>query len=432
MRNLPGGGLRSTWIEDDHGGVRIFRGTNVSSDAKWRENRLTSLDGSDFERLHVEFGMSAVRILAFWEAIEPQRGSWNEAYLSGLRRCIEDAASAGLDVILDMHQDLFGCAFHSAGFPRWCAADELARDYHPQVPWFWNYFNPNVRKAFDGFWQSESLQRDFAAAWGKLVQTVDDIKRVRVLEIVNEPFWGSAGRRDFEQRILPSFYERVIDAIRRVDTQKRHIALAPSLHTNIGWRTRLAWPSDPRLLFAPHVYPAAVELGIGDLGSPHRRVKKLANMTKAPTLVTEFGVRRSVLGSSRYIRKTLDAFDKAMLGAMHWEAAKGSRYGLWNDKGVVSSLGRALLRPHPTRIAGTPERWSWNGEVFAFDWTEHTDARGMTVILVPTRLGDIHAPDLDVTISDGTYEVSPPYLRIPRTGERRSLRMTVRDVARAR
>lgn len=40
-----------------------------------------------------------------WPGVEPQRGVYNESYLRIVRNIVEEAATYGIYILADMHQD---------------------------------------------------------------------------------------------------------------------------------------------------------------------------------------------------------------------------------------------------------------------------------------------------------------------------------------
>ena len=78
------------WIRDELGRVRIFRGANVSGRSKLPPF-LPFDDPACFDPL-AEWGWNAVRLLVMWEALEPERGSYDDAYLARVESAAAEAA----------------------------------------------------------------------------------------------------------------------------------------------------------------------------------------------------------------------------------------------------------------------------------------------------------------------------------------------------
>ena len=49
----------------------------------------------------------------------PQRGKYNETYLSVMQGIVQRAAKYGIYILLDMHQDVLSRKFCVEGFPDW-------------------------------------------------------------------------------------------------------------------------------------------------------------------------------------------------------------------------------------------------------------------------------------------------------------------------
>ena len=58
-------------------------------------------------------GMDHMRLVVFWDHLEPAQGEFDEAYLDEIVAAMDRAERHGILVILDMHQDVFGEAFGS-------------------------------------------------------------------------------------------------------------------------------------------------------------------------------------------------------------------------------------------------------------------------------------------------------------------------------
>ena len=106
---------------DAEGRQVLLHGMNVVSKSK-AENYLSWHRADDFAKMRA-WGMNCVRLGIIWDAIEPDPGRYDDAYLDGVSQRIEWAANHGLYVFLDMHQDLFS-ALYSDGAPEWATLHE--------------------------------------------------------------------------------------------------------------------------------------------------------------------------------------------------------------------------------------------------------------------------------------------------------------------
>lgn len=381
-------------VKDETGGVLCVRGVNVAGEAKHRADRLPPYGESDFVRLRDELGASAIRLLVFWEAVEPEPSRYDESYLSAVRERIDAAGRAGLRVVVDMHQDLWGRGFGSAGAPEWAGDPEGYARFRAQRPWMLGYFRPEVMRAFDRLWADEALQEAFAGAWAQLVRAVHDSPAVLAYDVINEPFWGSGDPDRFDRWIAPRFYARMVDAIRAIDL-RRYVAIEPASIAGAGWSPRLVAPRRDRLVLAPHFYPPAMELGAGwpsrgghaVLDDHVAVLERMSRDTGLPIFVGELGARRGVPGATRFLEEALDALDAAQLGWFYWDLGRAdSGYALWDQAGEPTDHARAIARPGPIRIAGEPLRWRWDAHErrFELEWIERDDVDGDTIVAVPS------------------------------------------------
>ena len=417
------------WLRDDRGGVVLLRGTNVTGDSKSPPDFLPDdyVIAADFARLRDELGMNAIRFLIFWEAVEPEEGLYDDAYLAEVRRRIEEAGAAGLRVIVDMHQDVYGRGFNSDGAPRWSCDEALYDAFEPPAEWYLGYFEPEVQTCFDRLYGDPRIRGAFAAAWQRVAEALADVDAVFGYEVLNEPHWGTSSVRTFEQTTLPAFYEECIDAIRSADPEA-YVFIAPSSTVNVGLRTRLDPPDRPRLVYAPHIYPGGLEQGSGWSGTRASLDAWLAGLREdaiamdLPLVVTELGARASVPGATQYLADVYDALDAAAFGAMQWDAGREG-YGLWDAELVAGPVALAIARPHPARVAGLPRAFAWDAEagIFTLEWDEDGSALGDTVLTAPTLAFpsgfDVSEPDARV---EGTT------LIVPQRGGPRSITLTRR------
>lgn len=424
-------------MTDQAGGRLVLRGTNVSAAAKTRSDLLPPVGEDDFRRLRDEVGLGAIRMLVFWEAVEPERGGYDVRYLERMRGLADAAGRAGLRVVVDMHQDLWGRGFGSAGAPEWTADRSVyARFGASRGPWFLDYFRPAVAECFERLWTDDALQEAFAEAWRRVARVMRGCDAVVAYDLFNEPFWGTGDPDRFDRHLAPRFYGRVVDAIRAEDPEP-WIALEPSLAANAGYPSRFVPPARARLLFAPHFYPPAQQLGLpyrgtrSPLASQLRRLETSARRAGLPLIVGEAGVRRDVPGAPRFVADVWDLFDEAMLGAFHWDLGPSGDggYGLWDRDGGATDLARALARPAPLRVAGEPLGWRWDRARARFElrWHEDGSATGDTIVAVPSlAFPDEFHPTLD---DRGPIERRDRRLHIPSRGGPRHLVVHARRAA---
>jgi endoglycosylceramidase len=248
---------------DAHGRERVFHGTNVVvKGPPWLPrldefDPLTSLVEKDFEHLQ-EVGINLLRLGVMWAGAEPARGQYNESYFHEIRRIVDMAASHGMHVLLDMHQDLLSEAFCGEGIPSWAVVPPKHHWDKFPVPLEIKPTSP----AEDGFPTRQACKRIFAtnpfahgwasgqgafatgyayealytnmhnlteawgAFWAKTASEVLDLDNVLGFELINEPFAGNPFKNPLimargwadSWRLQPA-YDTLVRHIRQVDTK---------------------------------------------------------------------------------------------------------------------------------------------------------------------------------------------------------------------
>ncbi len=417
------------------GEMLLLRGANVSAEAKWRMGRLPPVDREALRRLRDEFGMNAIRLLVFWEAIEPQPGLYDEGYLAAVRALVDEAGSLGLHVVVDMHQDLYGEGFGEAGAPWWSCEAHYYETFVPQKPWFLGYLQREVGACFEQLYAPGPRREAFVAAWAKLAETLRGTRAAWLgLDLFNEPFWGESTVSRLERQVLPDFYGELAEVL-SLRLPEAWLLFEPAPTVNVGLPTELPALPSRRAVYAPHLYPAATEMGVGwspedtptlaeALGVLCRDARRLGS----PMLVGEFGVRRDVPGAERFLRDVYDALDAAQLGGFVWGWERGGphSYGLLERDGSPSPQGLQAARPFPARVAGRAIRWAWTPGAARFElvWQEPEAAEGVTVITLPS----LRFPgEVEVRLEDGgRFRREGSRLLLPALGGRRLRHVEVR------
>jgi endoglycosylceramidase len=206
--------------------------------------------------------MNGLRFLISWAAIEPAKDAYDEAYLDAVAERMDWAAAAGLTVVLDMHQDVYGEGFGGDGAPRWTCDESHYAAFTPTSPWFLNYLDEQVVACFDQFWSSTELRSHYAEAWRRVAARLADHPAVVGFDPMNEPFWGSMPSSTFEANVLGPFYTEIAAAVRQAAPEWVAF-LEPSAAKNLGFPVSLAPFEMPNAVYAPHAYDASAEQGLG-------------------------------------------------------------------------------------------------------------------------------------------------------------------------
>ena len=371
-------------LRDATGRAAILRGMNVG---KKEAPYLDFHAAADFARMRDDWGMNAVRFYFPWAAVEPSPGQYDDAFLDQVRQRLDWAAAAEVDVVLDLHQDVYGEGFGFDGAPRWTCDQARYDAFVPAAQWPLNYLEPNVKACFDGLWNDPALGEAHAAAWRHIAGRLGDHPAVIGFDAINEPHWGSHDLFTFEGERLQPFYDRDVAAVRAV--APRWVAfLEPAGSRNIGIPTSQQPFAYPHVVYAPHAYDTAALENVA------------LQRTEAEALGTalwigEYGGLGTDPGIVPYMDAAYDAASAVAASSMYWAYSRGGGYSPLDASGAeIAPLVGAIVRPYPARIAGDP-----------IGWTHDEAARTLTVRYRP-----------DLRIATPTELVVPPRVSTPPAG----------------
>ncbi len=188
--------VSGTRFVDSFGRQVILSGIN-----KVNKNQKMNYTDNDsvntYERLS-NHGFNIIRLGIIWDGMEPEPGKYDEKYLDKIEERVNWAASKGIYVLLDMHQDLYSVSF-SDGAPVWATLTDN-QPHATGAIWSDAYFMSSaVQKAFDNFWANKpapdgiGLQDHYANMWKHIASRFANNKAVIGYDIMNEPFNGSQG-----------------------------------------------------------------------------------------------------------------------------------------------------------------------------------------------------------------------------------------------
>jgi endoglycosylceramidase len=371
----------------------VLHGVNVANVQK-HPPYLDASTAEDWHRLRRDFGFNAVRFLMTWSAVEPERGRYDDAYLERVRERLDWAADAGLVVILDMHQDVYGEGFGFDGAPRWTCDEARYAAFEPREPWFFNNLDPNVIACVDRFYTDADVRGAFVAAWAHVAATLARAPAVIGFDPLNEPVWGSSAITTFEADLLAPLYTDVVSAVR--GAAPGWVAfLEPGASRNIGIGTGLTKFAFRDVVYAPHSYDASAESGDGFDPTHRARVmdhvtglREEARALDAALWIGEYGGSSMAPGIAEYMDAEADAFAAVAASSMYWSYDRDGGYGFLNEDGSEKPvLVDALVRPYPERVAGEPVDWTWDAAARTFTFTYLPDPGSAlpTEIVVPER-----------------------------------------------
>ena len=197
---------------DEYGRERIFNGVNLC-DKGWPDENgnlchVYEYDDKMFRTL-AEKGFNIVRLGITWAAVEPNPGEYNEKYIDGIVKMLDQCEKYGLYAYIDMHQDLYSnyCYQWGDGAPKWACMMNGDKQKKIKLVWAEGYFwDKGIHKAFDSFWtnkpyNNKGLLDYFADMWKHLAERVCNHPALFGFDMFNEPFMGSDGGKIFRQLI---------------------------------------------------------------------------------------------------------------------------------------------------------------------------------------------------------------------------------------
>jgi len=417
--------VRGGFIRDDEGRALLLRGMNLAGGHK-SAPYFSFHTLEDFKRVRDDWGMNSVRFLITWAAVEPEQGVFDDAYLDALAERMDWAREAGLLVVLDMHQDVYGEGFVSGGgdgAPRWTCDESNYAAFEPDPnQWFFNYLSPQVTACYDHFWNTPELHAEYAEAWRRVAARLEGYDDVILgFDPINEPYWGSYSAPFFEADHLQPFYEDLVPRIREV--RPSWIAfLEPGSSRNLGLPTGLTKMPFNDVVYSPHSYDRDAESGMGF--DPAQREVVLANAQAlaaearaldAALWIGEYGGMSDSPGIADYMTAEYDAFGATAAGTTYWAYDAGGSYSPIDEELVEREpLVSTLVRPWPERVAGDPVSYAFDAETSTFTLTYRPDRSidAPTVISVPSRVYpggyEVQCDGCETNKTDRILEVTSP------------------------
>lgn len=345
------------WVGAD-GRTVIHRGMNVNQTAKGTPTYHHSLEAADLALLRTH-GITLARYLVFWEALEPEDGAIDPAALDQISADLDELHAAGLEVIVDLHQDVYGAGFGFTGLPSWtCAQEQYDAFVGNDLAWYLNYADPAVVACFDAFWADGELHRRYGQAVAEVLRAVEGHPALVGLDVINEPYWGSHTLEDHDREVLPRFYGAVLDEVRPVAPELM-VWLAPSVGANLTGLPHLELGElvdRGPIGVTPHFYPLYAESGTGwdgtweDEGQVLDALASHAERQQVPLFLGEFGIFSQFGNEPEYVRRVLGELEARGGSTAYWSYDRGG--DLLEEDGSAGWLLPAFADPYAHRIPG--------------------------------------------------------------------------------
>jgi endoglycosylceramidase len=340
------GGAR---IVDVSGRQVLLRGVNVNQlvDYYTRDPALPTvqpLSEADFADM-ARMGFDAVRLGVSWSRLEPLPGTFDDSYLGQIRQAVGWATQHGLYTVLDMHQDAWGKFVASPpgvvcppglspaigwdGAPAWATLLDGMTTCRGPV----REASPAVVQAFTNFYlDRDGIQTRLVATWAHLAGAFATDPAVAGYDLLNEPSPGNIQMALSPTR-LSDYYRRSIDAIRAAES-----AVPGGVHHLVFVEPSLLWPvlgpaaapapgftTDPRLVFAPHLYAESNPPSAGSLPPIPITIEQgfaiaqsVATSYHAPLWAGEWGWFGDPQSDAPKVRRFITAADASHIGGAWW------------------------------------------------------------------------------------------------------------------
>lgn len=402
------------YFRDAQNRAVFFRGVNVSNASK-----VPPFDPlKDDKQLAwlPPLGLNNIRLLAIWEALEPEPGKYNMKYLERLGRVVEEASKHGIYTVIDFHNDAYsrfmveGCG---SGWPLWT----LPPNVEPATPTngydcrFWGpragfsyYAFGRMRRMTDAFYSDQTgVRTRFLLAWKEMAKFFKKYPMVVGYDIINEP-WGD------EVTQIGPLQEDAAKVIQAEDP-KAVVFIEPLLlvGTNLGW-TDLKKPKLTNFAYAPHNYDVTV-LGTKSwitggifFENGAKAIHEKTLEWNVPAYIGEFGAPGEGNYIEEHMSRNYDLYDRYMMSGAQWSFTPSwnpvDKDG-WNDEDmtIVDPVGKPRknfqIRPVLQAVSGDPITFTVNfvpevrNRYVVLEW-EHKPSTGRSELFFPHQefLGD--------------------------------------------
>lgn len=348
------------------------------------------------------WGFSVWRMAISWSRLEPTRGVFDDRYVDEVRHQLDLAYAAGLGVILEWHQDLWGRCAVAADDPDRSSANG-APDW--TCPSGWKPRLLGSFALFDRLWSNEDGLLDaYEVAFGHLAEAVGAHPAVVGWEPMNEP--GGAVS-SFETRLLYPAMRRIAPWLRRRGARGLMFVDAPIARgESLLMTTEDLRSVDSDAVFAPHLYSGWLSLYRGKRRVDDSRKEldfelaaEQARAVGLPLWNGEWGVNLTIEGALDDLWTHVGLEDRYAIGSSYWSFSRvypepsnalavtdGAQAILDADRRERSDVVNALARPYPRQIPGRLDRFSFSRDSRTLEIVLAADPDGGPLVIVaPVR-----------------------------------------------
>jgi endoglycosylceramidase len=378
---------KKVYFRDSYNRIKIYRGVNVCNYAKTANDYLPWHTKEDYIKLK-QCGFNLVRFLIFWENIEPQKEKYNFEYIQKVKEHIQILEQLNIDVIIDIHQDLYNKKFSGNGFPDWALPKEEYK-FKTQSKWYLNYLQPAVIKSYKHFWENNKLHSRYFSLISFIYESLNMYKNVIGIDVMNEPFPNFPYVFSFEENTLNQFYQN-LDVFSKANGFIRKLFLEPWIAASTGLPTYLDKKLfNGRNFYLPHYYPPFCHTE-GKYNWFSKLLTNIAirsktlesNLLNSPTLIGEVGIYSCVKNYLKFINDFVNLSEKHQVNWIWYSYDKiaDSAQGLINEDLSPNKTLLKLIRVYPQKIAGKKPKFYTRRNVFYFECEYDASITGNTEI----------------------------------------------------
>lgn len=360
------------YLADGQGRALQLRGANIKTQDPEADASEQALDDL------AERGFNLLRLSVYWHQLEPEQGTYDEAYLDDVATVLDRAEARGITVIVSFHQDVFGPAFGDAGIPEWATRSD-GIPFEQQDMWMLNYLEPALQAAFQHLYEDDDLRQAQAAMVAHVAERFGDHPAVIGYDLLNEP-WGqiqegedlAAAAKRLQSVQLTAMYDRLSAAIRAVD-EDGWIFIEPPNVASVGLPVDLGPVDDDRVVFFPHFYDPDVEsanylggeatLDLAFFEQYEPIIVTYAQEHGVPLMIGEWGLGNPDREQMDvFVEESLQLMDRIGSGWTMFTWCRGESYCPIDAEGTDRpNIGR-IVRPWARAIGGAPTSFTFDPE----------------------------------------------------------------------
>jgi endoglycosylceramidase len=414
-------------LRDAEGRVKLYRGVNVHiagifdvtfDDGRAPREPLPEFSATDPMEMRAR-GFNLVRLPINWSAIEPARDQFDDAYLDRVAGIVALCRAAGVDVLIDLHEDGWSKEICEDGAPLWAIQPPLTQLTGGPVPGPDCHTAAAALGAFDSFWaDADGLQEAYMDMLAHVAERFRDDPAVIGYEIMNEP----VGVDD----VVQQFQGRAAARLRATDGKKL-IVFEPSATRNFTNGAPVSSTPFPvaGAVYAVHIYTvifgdqSALDDGTykDKLHGSISGARDEADGWHTPLMVTEYGLGSTQAHGADWITATNDELDATAASSTWWlwkDPSPGG-WGLFDPPATAGGnftprawMMGALSRPYAQAIGGNLDAMTWDGTTLTIKFTGRGDVPPRHDVFFPDTVPSVACdgkPTLADNADSGVYTV---------------------------